>query len=514
MRPPHYLDSALPAVATRTTHWRASLAALLLVLAVLGLLFAASFASMEAIWRRSDTFTLGYAILPISLWLAWRARVPLSALMPVTDTRALWVVALCGLLWLVARASDVLVVEQLAAVAMIPALVWAVLGAHIVRQCLFPLGFLFFAVPMGEALTSPLMNYTADFTVAAVRLSGIPVHREGNFFVLPTGSWSVVEACSGLRYLIASVTMGTLYAYLTYRSLTRRVLFVGAALLVPIVANWLRAYLIVMIGHYSGMQLAAGVDHLLYGWVFFGVVMLILIVIGGLWREDQGESRVEALASAPQEVPVRTTGPVLLTALALLAAFPAWALHMERASVAHAVLIEAPTLAWQAVPAFTDWQPRYLGMDASVSQSYRLTGKPVGLYLAYYAAQHQGTELVNSANVLVVQKDARWQRVCQDEDVARQGGHQLVEACLRSPSQRLLVWRWYWVDGQHTTSALRAKWIEARSKLMGRASPAAAIVLYTEQDASLDEARARLATFLQESGAAIEQALIHAGGGT
>jgi exosortase len=51
-------------------------------------------------------------------------------------------------------------------------------------------------------------------------LSGIPVHAEGLRFVIPTGSWSVVEACSGVRYLIASVTVGTLFAYLTYRSLS------------------------------------------------------------------------------------------------------------------------------------------------------------------------------------------------------------------------------------------------------------------------------------------------------
>ena len=96
----------------------------------------------------------------------------------------------------------------------------------------------------------------------------------------------MVEACSGLRYLIASLTLGFLYAYLTYRSLARRAIFVAVSVIVPIVANWLRAYMIVMIGHLSGMQYAVGVDHLIYGWLFFGVVMLILFWIGSIWRED------------------------------------------------------------------------------------------------------------------------------------------------------------------------------------------------------------------------------------
>ena len=96
----------------------------------------------------------------------------------------------------------------------------------------------------------------------------------------------MVEACSGLRYLIASFTLGTLYAYLTYRSLARRLVFIALSLIVPIVANGIRAYLIVMTGHLSDMQLAVGVDHLIYGWVFFGFVMLLLFWIGSFWRED------------------------------------------------------------------------------------------------------------------------------------------------------------------------------------------------------------------------------------
>jgi exosortase A len=169
---------------------------------------------------------------------------------------------------------------------MIVLAVCAVVGSQIARAIAFPLAFSLLAVPIGEFLVPVMIEHTADFTVGALRLSGIPIYREGNNFVIPSGRWSVVEACSGLRYLIASITLGLLYAYLTYSSLLRRSLFVLASVLVPIVANWVRAYMIVMIGHLSGMKYAAGVDHLLYGWVFFGLVMLMLFWIGSRWRED------------------------------------------------------------------------------------------------------------------------------------------------------------------------------------------------------------------------------------
>ena len=86
------------------------------------------------------------------------------------------------------------------------------MGLEVARTIAFPLAFTLMAVPIGEFLLPNLMNQTADFTVAALRLTGVPVYREGLYFTVPTGRWSVVEACSGLRYLIASLTLGLLFA--------------------------------------------------------------------------------------------------------------------------------------------------------------------------------------------------------------------------------------------------------------------------------------------------------------
>ncbi len=158
----------------------------------------------------------------------------------------------------------------------------------------FPLAFLFLGVPFGEAFLPRLMDWTAEFTVGALRLSGIPVYREGNFFAIPSGQWSVVEACSGLRYLIASLTVGALFAYLNYQRMRKRVLFVALSIVVPVLANFLRAYMIVMIGHLSNMKLAVGVDHFLYGWVFFGIVIGLLFWLGSFWRDPAPSIEQEA----------------------------------------------------------------------------------------------------------------------------------------------------------------------------------------------------------------------------
>ena len=102
-----------------------------------------------------------------------------------------------GALWFAAAVADVLVVKQFALVFMLQAAILSVLGTRIARAAFFPLAFLLFAVPFGEVFVPTLIEWTADFTVSALRWSGVPVYREANMFIIPSGAWSV--ATSSLR---------------------------------------------------------------------------------------------------------------------------------------------------------------------------------------------------------------------------------------------------------------------------------------------------------------------------
>lgn len=480
-------DSPVLSSGEQTPVWRSPVVlAGLLVLAVLALYWQ-TVLSMEAIWSRSETFTHGYLIAPISLFLIWQRRKILAAIAPTPDPWGLPVLVLIGVVWLLAHYASVMVIEQLAMVAMIAATVWTVLGRRMFWAMLFPLAFLFFAVPVGEELIPPLMDFTANFTVAALQLSGIPVYREGLFFEIPSGRWSVVEGCSGVRYLIASVTLGCLYAYLTYRSPLRRTVFVLLSIIVPIIANGLRAYMIVMIAHLSDMKLALGVDHFIYGWVFFGLVMLLLFWAGSFWREDHLEptgpsaAGANTVAASGRRSTLAVAGAVFL----LLAVWPALGYVSAARDVAVTnihLAIPSPAAGWQAGDPLTEWRPRYSGTDASVQQSYAREGKQAMVYLAYYRHQRQGAELINSQNVLVKQKDPVWRQVADGpREIAVNGKRiQVREGKLRSGQQDLLVWHWYWMDGVYTTNHYLAKFWEAKAKLFGETGDAAAIIVVAE----------------------------------
>lgn len=476
--------------------------------------------STIAIWQRSETYAHGYLIFPISAYLIWTRRHQIFGMQPKPSLVGIFSLVGLGLLWLIANSAEALVVSQYALVAMVPAIVWAVLGHRIGLEMLFPLLFLLFAVPVGDFLLAPMMNFTADFTVAALRLTGIPVFREGNFFTVPSGSWSVVEACSGLRYLIASLTLGCLFSYLTYRSMWRRLVFIALSIIVPIIANGIRAYLIVMIGHLSNNRLATGVDHVIYGWVFFGFVMMLLFWIGSQWRE--AEEPLAPMLQSPQTPQAsHPRAPANMAIFALLSAvtiaiWPSYARHIDPGVInAKPVKLEIPSNVenWRArSDAITDWQPHYLTASATAKQAFERDGKKVEVLVKYYRNQRQDAELINSDNQLVSTRDAVWGLTSSgsNEVEASKEPLQISESTLRSMRGNLVVWTWYWVDGSFTSNIYLAKIYQAKAKLFGESDDAAAIFVYAPYDGKPEDAKQILREFVSAAFGSIRSSLSNA----
>ena len=303
----------------RSLSWTPVIATSLLLFLWLGYWYLDTFSSIVNLWDTSDTYAHGYAVLPIALWLVWSERKELSKHSPEPSYLLTFLAIPLVFMWLLAELAAVNAVTQPAVGLIVIVTIISLIGLPLAKRLAFPLFFLLFAIPFGEFMMPKLMNWTADFTVLALRVSGIPVYREGLQFVIPSGNWSVVEACSGIRYIIASLMVGTLFAYLNFTSTKRRLLFMLAALLVPIVANWLRAYLIVMLGHLSGNKLAAGVDHLIYGWVFFGLVIGALFALSMRWAEARPTTTETDISNDSTPRPQQSL--ILAKTATLLAAF-------------------------------------------------------------------------------------------------------------------------------------------------------------------------------------------------
>ena len=519
---------------TMPAAWRRSLPPLLLLLAAVLLVYRETGAAMVLIWTRSDTFAHAFLVLPISLWLFWRQRQALAQQVPQPAAWVLPAFAAAALVWLLGELVAVNSVTQLALVAMVVLAVPAVLGVRVAWVVLFPLLFLFFSAPVGEFLLPTLIGWTADFTVMALRLSGIPVLREGNQFQIPTGNWSVVDACSGVRYLIASFMVGTLFAYLNYRSTRRRLIFAVVSILVPVLANWLRAYMIVMLGHLSGNTIAVGADHLIYGWVFFGIVITALFMIGARWAEPDAPAAAPAArlaspgasAGSHHDPKAGAASWLIVLATVLLVAAPPAALWLiERGERADQPRLALPALLappWQALePGLAlDWQPAFNGPSAQAQRSYHNGAQAVGLYLAYYRRQSDNHKLVSSLNVLVGAKDKAWNQIATGTRAVALPGFdapltlrtgQLLRAEQPGVAERprVLAWQLYWVNGRWTSSDYVAKLTGAWQRLQGQGDESASVVVYmiASETANAD---ATLDAFVRANLAALDALLVAA----
>ena len=502
------LEQVRPGGGLAASAWAWGGAALSLAVAGLVLVYAETAAAMAQTWWRSPTYAHGMLIPLISLYMAWSRRRHLAQVLPQADPRGLGLLVPLAAAWLVANVADVLVVQQLAFVAMIPALVITLLGGRVARALAFPLAYLFFAVPLGNGLIPPLQDFTAHFSVGGLRLSGIPVFAEGRFISIPSGNFEVAEACSGVRYLIASVALGCLFAYLNYRSPWRRLAFIAAAALIPILANGVRAYGIILLAHLSNMKLAVGMDHIIYGWVFFGVVMALLFWVGSYWREPAASPAsaggngpaAEGAGRGGGETPWRM-GATAIAALALAAAGPAAGTWLERPVGARPGLsLTLPTAPAWSGPAQAErpWPVVFPGADARTHRRYRRNGQAVQVLAIHYQHQRQGKELIAAQHRLYDGKT--WRRVGETrrQVAVGEGSYRLRELRLTNGHHHRLVWSWYAIGDHQTIRPTVAKLWQAWERL--RRSGAGSTLVAVAADYRLEPgpARQRLKRFLND----------------
>lgn len=495
-----------------STAWRQALPLLLALVGWILFWYWDTAVAMVNIWVRSETYTHAFVVPPISFWLIWRQRARVLAEQPRASLLLAVPVVFTTFFWLLGELTAVNALTQFALVATLVLAIMALLGIQVSKRIAFPLAFLFFAVPIGDFMMPKLMDWTAAFTVLALRATGIPVYQEGLQFVISSGNWSVVEACSGIRYIIASVTVGTLFAYLNYVSLRRRLIFIGVAIIVPVIANWLRAYMIVMLGHLSGNKLAVGVDHLIYGWLFFGLVIMIMFMIGARWSEEPAEQ-----VSAPQALSTEAPLPVrniwlttlVIAFLAVVGPLAYFAINKsDQAASPRLQTLKLPP-EWQETQPFVSWKPAYANPSADLQIAVARQGKPVGLYIGYYRNQDYQRKLVTSTNMLALSNDSVWSVVARQLAASNLNGLppsiQTAELLGKdtTPESRVLVWQWYWINGKLTSSDVEAKLHTALSRLSGHGDDSAVIMLY----APLESARDTLPDFAAQAIAPINQLL-------
>ncbi|RNJ63112.1 MAG: exosortase A [Porphyrobacter sp. IPPAS B-1204] len=324
--------TAPPASASIPAAWRTPLGALAAAVAALIAVTAQSWGAMLHQWWNIDTYSHLLLVPFITAWLVALKEDELAALVPQPFWPGLGLVAAALVLWWAGETRSINLVAQAGAVGAVQAAVVTILGLRVSLLLALPLAFASFHVPFGDEIIPPLQFLTADIAIALTHWSGVPARIDGIHIDTPAGLFIVAEACSGVKFLVAMVTLAVLVCFTRFTRWSRRAAFMAACIIVPILANGVRAWATIYVAQFIGAEQATGFDHIVYGWIFFAVIVAVLL--GSAWRffEREPESygwpvaaiaswpwvaRAEARAFAPRSA---AAAIIALAAIAALAA--------------------------------------------------------------------------------------------------------------------------------------------------------------------------------------------------
>ena len=471
--------TTLAVTSPRFSAWRTHVAALALVVAGLLAFFVRDVGDLVHIWWTSTTFGHCLFIVPVVGWLVWTRRAGLAELTPTTWWPGLALVAAGGFGWLLGDAASVALARQLGLVMMIQGAAVTILGPNVARALLFPLAYLYFAVPFGEELEPPLQSLTVAMVLPMLHAVDMPATVDGVLIHAGRYWFEVAEACSGAKFVIAMLAYGALVANVCFESWTRRAIFMVVAIVIPILANAVRAFGTIYAADLVGVETATGFDHIVYGWVFFGVVMALVMAAGWRWFDRAPDDPVfdpAALRSTPRHTLALAPAALLLTATALV--FPAWSAAAGARTAPLPARVSLPDVAgWRRAPLDTQapWSPYYPAADHYLIGRYvDASGDAVELSIAIFARQREGAELIAFGTGALREAD-RWIRIEDQPPITGGSAMRVVAAANDGRSVERVIATWYRVGSVTTAEPLRVKLATTEARLLGGDQRAVAI---------------------------------------
>lgn len=460
-----------------------------------GVVFRQTVIDMTQMWRIS-AYQHGWLVPWIALVILWLRRKHLQSAPFAVGWLGFVLLALSAFAWFVSIRTSVRAVEHLSFVAILVSALYAIVGGPKFRQIIFPLGLLFAAVPIGDFMLPYLMKWTADISSGLLELFGVPVWRQGMLMTLPNGVFHVDEVCSGIRYLLASFVSSLLYSYFAFRSVTKRVVFVGVTVVAFVLLNGFRAFVTMIVANATDMKWFVGRDHIYFGgFLFFCLIVALLFVAEKFSDKELGVEPVQG----PLVPETGWNGAALRLAVvaAAIVALPLAVLGGASGMVRQ-VPLEAVSMSGCSDPGewAERWQPEMIGASQTIAATYRCSAGEISFFAARYDDQAQGAELISRQNSYWPD---HWDRIGKRQrfNAPIDGRKQpFAELAVETPEGNRVVWFTYVVGDKMTANEYVAKLWQAYYAVKGESVPATLYLYSIGPERSDDALRQALASHI------------------
>jgi len=267
-------------------------------------------------WATSSSYHHGVLIAPAAIFLmrrrgtktpvspSWTALIPLGA---------------AAFLWTIGRALSANILEQLAFVTLVIAGFAAGFGWRRAREAAFPLAFLYFMVPFGTSFTPLMQEIAASATMGLLKAIGVGASIDGLVITTAGGRFRIAESCAGLNFLLAALMISSAFGYMSFVGWKKRAAFIALAAMLALIANIARIMMVISIATASGGEIKIAADHLLFGWGFYALLVVGLILMGRRLADPAPQTPIHLDVGA-EGADERRHGPIIAAILLLVLA--------------------------------------------------------------------------------------------------------------------------------------------------------------------------------------------------
>jgi exosortase len=268
--------------------WKEPLLAGLLLSGLVVALYGPVLKLLVLDWWQDPNYGHGFFVPLFVGYILWQERSRWRAVSRQTSNWGLLaMLGAIGLLMVGSLGAE-LFTSRLSLLVLLGGMVLFLAGWKTLRVVSFPLGFLFFMIPLPAIIynevTLPMQLLASRFAVHSLQILQVPALREGNLIFLPNYTLEVVEACSGIRSLMSLLALAVAYGYWIQERSWMRITLVIMMAPIAIISNGLRIVGTGVMAYRVTPKAAEGFFHLFSGWLVFLCALLFMLLAHWLLR--------------------------------------------------------------------------------------------------------------------------------------------------------------------------------------------------------------------------------------
>ena len=481
-------------------------------------------------WAKED-YSHCLLIPFVVLYLIWEKRKTLSSLPSIPSWVGMVPLVLgIALFWLGELGGEYF--------AMYMSLYLVIVGLsllHLGWQKLKAIGFAFvmmlamFPFPnfINVRLSLYLKLISSQIGVWMLHLYGMSAYREGNVIDLGFTQLQVVDACSGLRYLISLMVLALILAYWFKGSFWKRAFLFLSSIPIAIFVNSFRIALTGVLYSFWGPVVAEGFFHGFSGWLIFiftfGILLLEMWVLKRVGKKDVPAATGDIVSEYGQPggsvVSVNMARQLLqpqfllvMVLLMLTFGFSQGIEFREKIPIAKPLSgfpVQVGSWSGVTVPMEQQFKDALDFSDYTIINYKNKNGSIVNFYVAYYESQRKGESIHSPETCLPGSGWAFKEAGIVNIPLAGGSSMQVNRSFMENGDVQQLVYYWFPQRGRVLTNLYQLKLYAFWDALSKQRTDGALVRIITAlyPGESRQEAEARLQGFTKEVAPLLDQFL-------